>query len=83
MCEAYKLVLEYEGEQHRTDKAQWNIDIGRYEEFGGEGWTVIRVTSARLRRRRSLVLRVDAALRKGGYSGPAPVFTEEWRRLFT
>ena len=81
--DAYKVVLEYEGDQHRTDKTQWNIDIGRYEEFGGDGWTVIRVTSARMRTPRFLVLRVDAALRKGGYDGPQPMFSEEWQRLFT
>jgi hypothetical protein len=79
--QAYKVVLEYEGDQHRTDKAQWNIDIGRYEEFTGEGYNVIRIT-ARMRHPRSLVLRVDAALRAGGYDGPPPVFSEEWRRLF-
>jgi hypothetical protein len=79
----YKLILEYEGDQHRTDKQQWNIDIGRYDEFTGEGWSVIRVTSERIRCARGLVTRVYEALRAAGYPGPAPVFSAEWLRLFT
>ncbi len=80
--EAHRVVLEYEGDQHRTDPKQWNLDIGRYEEFIGEGWTVIRVTSARMRTPRSMVQRVYAALVKGGYGGPSPVFSDEWRQFF-
>ena len=30
---AYKLIIEYEGDQHRTDRHQWNADIDRHEEF--------------------------------------------------
>jgi hypothetical protein len=25
----FKVIIEYEGDQHRTDKWQWNFDIGR------------------------------------------------------
>jgi hypothetical protein len=71
--EVFRVVLEYEGDQHRLDKAQWDSDIGRFEQFVGEGWNAIRVTAARMRTPRALVLRVDAALRGGGYDGPAPV----------
>jgi hypothetical protein len=70
------------GDQHRLDKARWDSDIGRFEQFVGEGWNAIRVTAARMRTPRALVLRVDAALRGGGYDGPAPVFTDEWSQLF-
>jgi hypothetical protein len=28
---AYKLINEYEGDQHRTDRGQWNGDIDRQE----------------------------------------------------
>ena len=50
----YRVILEYEGDQHRTDDNQWNSDIGRYEEFTDEGWTVIRVSKQRMRYPRSL-----------------------------
>jgi len=29
---AYKLIIEYEGDQHRTDRNQWNRDIDRQED---------------------------------------------------
>ena len=82
LLEAYKLILEYEGDQHRTDKEQWNTDIDRVEEFSGEGYRVLRVTAGHMRRARALVVRVHAALVKAGYAGPAPVFSAEWSRLF-
>lgn len=39
------LVLEYEGDGHRTDKKQFRKDIGRREDFEDEGWSVLRITS--------------------------------------
>lgn len=82
LLEAYKVILEYEGDHHRTDRWQWNVDIGRVEEFTAEGYRVIRVTAAHLRQPRVLVSRVHAALVAGGYNGPAPVFSTEWSGLF-
>lgn len=78
----WRVILEYEGDQHFTDRDQWNSDIGRYEEFTGEGWTVIRVTKQRMRYRRLLVTRTYEALRASGYEGPPPTFSPEWLSLF-
>ena len=39
-----RLVLEYEGDHHRTDPAQFRYDIRRREEFEDAGWSVLRVT---------------------------------------
>lgn len=39
-----RLAIEYEGDQHRTDRAQWRRDIARYELFQQAGWRVTRVT---------------------------------------
>jgi hypothetical protein len=59
-----RLVLEYEGDQHRTDRGQFRYDIERYERFREAGWTVIRVTADDLRadRRAALVARVRRAV---------------------
>jgi hypothetical protein len=59
-----RVVLEYEGDQHRTDRGQFRYDIERYERFREAGWTVIRVTAddLRLDRRASLAARVRRAL---------------------
>ena len=77
----FGVLIEYEGDQHRTDRWQWNVDIGRYEEFTADGYLVIRVTGAAMRRAREVVCRVDAALRSRGYRGPAPRFSQEWCSL--
>jgi len=65
---AYKLIIEYEGDQHRTDRHQWNADIDRHEDFARDNWTLIRITSARARWPRQVVRAVDQALRANGYS---------------
>lgn len=42
---ALKVAIEYEGDQHRTDKKQWDEDIRRYELLQQHGWIVIRLTA--------------------------------------
>jgi very-short-patch-repair endonuclease len=79
----YRVLIEYEGDQHRSDKRQWNRDIDRYEDFGRAGYLVVRITAERARYPYLVVRLVDEALRAGGYRGPDPVFDEQWMRLFT
>jgi hypothetical protein len=79
---AYKLIIEYEGDQHRTDRNQWNRDIDRHEDFARGRWTLIRVTSERARWPRQVVRGVYKALRANGYDGPTPEFGELWISLF-
>ena len=43
----YRLIIEYQGDQHRTDRFQWNRDIDRQEFLARTHWTLIRVTSER------------------------------------
>jgi hypothetical protein len=57
LLEAYRVILEYEGDHHRTDKWQWNVDISRVEEFTAEGYRVLRVTAAHLQQPRALLKR--------------------------
>jgi len=42
---AEKVAIEYEGDQHRTDRVRWKRDIRRREAMEDAGWRVIRVTS--------------------------------------
>jgi len=79
---AYKLIIEYEGDQHRTDRNQWNADIDRHEDFARDNWTLIRVTSERARWPRQVVRSVYRALRANGYEGSAPDFNQLWISLF-
>jgi hypothetical protein len=68
---AYRTVLEYEGDHHRTDERQFNIDIERLDELAEEGWRIIRVSKELLRRRATLLGKVDTALRAGGWRSEA------------
>jgi hypothetical protein len=43
-----RIVLDYEGDVHRVDRATWLRDLQRRELFEDAGWRVIRVTSADL-----------------------------------
>ena len=78
----FRVLIEYEGDQHRGDKRQWNRDIDRYDDFTQMGFVIIRITAERARYPRLVVRLVDEALRAGGYRGPEPAFDQRWMRLF-
>lgn len=82
LYEEFKVILEYDGDDHRLDRGQWNLDIDRNDAFADEGYLTVRVTAARMRRPRAVVRRVHAKLVALGYRGPDPVFDGEWRAVF-
>lgn len=55
----YMVAVEYDGEQHRTDPAQYRSDVLRSEYIDGLGWRRIRVLAGH--RRDEVVARVVAA----------------------
>jgi very-short-patch-repair endonuclease len=65
----YRVVVEYDGDQHRTSRAQFERDVERLEELSRTGWRVIRVLAHHLRDAPALAARVRAALRAGGWQG--------------
>lgn len=65
----YNLVLEYDGDQHRTDRAQYYIDINRLERITREGWRVIRINLKHMANPTSLAAVIREALVDGGHSG--------------
>jgi hypothetical protein len=40
-----RVIVEYEGDQHRTDRRQWQHDITRVRDLEDDGWRVVRITS--------------------------------------
>jgi hypothetical protein len=44
-----KVIVEYEGDHHRTDRTQWQWDIHRVRELEALGFRVVRMTGADLR----------------------------------
>ncbi|MBK5238364.1 MAG: DUF559 domain-containing protein [Actinomycetales bacterium] len=64
----FKLVLEYDGDQHRTDQAQYYIDIDRLERMTREGWRVMRFNLRHMREPQRLAGRVREALVDAGWN---------------
>ena len=64
----YGVIVEIEGDHHRTSRRQWNRDIDRLAAFAAEGWEVIRLTAARVRGGTACAL-VAQALRRHGWRG--------------
>lgn len=44
----YRVVVEVEGDHHRTSRRQWTRDIRKYADYAAAGWEVVRVTSEHL-----------------------------------
>lgn len=40
-----KLIIEYDGKQHRRDQAQWSRDLLRREWLERNGWRIIVINS--------------------------------------
>jgi len=60
----YKVAIEYDGDQHRTDPKQWRDDVRRRRMLEAMGWTVIVVVADDLRDPREFVDRVRIAVRR-------------------
>lgn len=58
----YRLVVEIEGDHHRSSRQQWNRDIEKYRDYAEAGWEVVRLTSTHIRARRNAVEIVRTAL---------------------
>jgi hypothetical protein len=66
----FRACLEYEGDEHRTDKKRFRRDITRREMLEDVGWRVIRVTDDDLTNGgRLLINRVRATLVARGWRG--------------
>lgn len=59
---AERLVVEYEGDQHRADRWQWRSDIAKYERYADAGWRVVRVTAADIEAPAALIERIARLL---------------------
>jgi hypothetical protein len=62
----YKLFLEYQGDHHRTDRAQWRSDIRRIGRLEDHGWQVLQFTDDDLHDPAALVARITRRLRDRG-----------------
>lgn len=71
--EPTKVLLEYDGQQHRLDDQQYARDVDRLDDLAAAGWRVIRVNrSHRGLERRSVLERARAALIERGWRPDRP-----------
>ena len=64
----WRVIAEYDGEQHRRDTAQYEKDVQRLENFARNGWHVVRITGRSFFGDRSAsVRRVEQALLDAGW----------------
>lgn len=65
----YRLLVEYDGDEHRTSSKQYDRDITRFDLAADRDWRVIRVRVRGLYSGRdATIARVLAALTKGGWT---------------
>ena len=61
----WRVVVEVEGDHHRTSRRQWTRDIEKYAAYAAEGWEVVRLTGEHVRTARAVGLVADALTRRG------------------
>ena len=66
-----RVIVEYDGAQHRTDARQFAVDVLRLEQLAQRRWTVIRVLGEHLADPDAVCARVRRALRAPEYSSMA------------
>ena len=65
----FRTVVEYDGDQHRSNKAQYEKDIIRWERFIAADWRVVKVRAGGLfATPEATVQRVRSALHAGGWT---------------
>lgn len=79
---AQRLGLEYEGDHHRTDRAQWRADIRRIDDLEAAGWHIMRITDDDIRGAAALQGRIAARLRTRGWV-PSGQFAPNCRPIET
>ncbi|EWT05951.1 hypothetical protein N864_01375 [Intrasporangium chromatireducens Q5-1] len=77
----FRLIIEYDGRQHRDSDDQWSIDIGRREWMDRNDWRIVVVIAKGVYRTPAATLqRVVDAMPDCGMV--VPRLSDEWRRYF-
>lgn len=65
---AYRVLIEYEGDHHRTDARQFVHDLRRFERYRDTGWVALRATKLDLfEHPNEFMHRVEGRLRERGW----------------
>ncbi|WEO77792.1 DUF559 domain-containing protein [Cryobacterium sp. SO2] len=60
LIDRYRIILEYQGDYHRTKKGQWRADMTRRAKLEAQGWRVMELNADDLRNPTELVQRIRA-----------------------
>ena len=64
----FRVLVEIEGDHHRTSRDQWRRDIEKYASYVAEGYEVVRLTSSHIRQKPpTAAARVREALSRHGW----------------
>lgn len=78
----HKVIVEYDGRQHRDDLVQWDTDISRRDWMDAEGWAFVPVVARGIYARPDETLhRVRSTLERRGVPVPKHLATE-WQAFF-
>jgi hypothetical protein len=77
----YRLIIEYDGLQHREDSGQWATDISRRDWMDHKRWRIVVVIAKGVFRTPAMTLgRIIAVMRDCGMA--VPRLSDEWRQHF-
>jgi hypothetical protein len=66
---AYRVLMEVEGDHHRTDRRQWARDIEKHAAYAAEGYETVRLTGIQIRQNPAQgVALLREALIRGGWT---------------
>ncbi len=67
----FGVLVEYEGDEHRTSRRRFTTDVRRFDRYADEGWRAVRATRADVfEQPRELMGRLERRLRDGGWRPP-------------
>lgn len=68
---SFGVLVEYEGDEHRTSRRRFATDVRRFDRYTDEGWRAVRATRADVFEQPSeLMGRLERRLRDGGWRPP-------------
>lgn len=65
----FRVLLEYQGDYHRTKKDQWRKDMTRRSRLEAQGWQVMEPNADDLKNPDELAARIRSVLRQRGWHG--------------
>jgi len=67
----FEVLVEYEGDMHRTSRRRFTTDVRRFDRYADEGWRAVRATRADVfEDPRELMGRITRRLVDGGWRPP-------------